>query len=323
VILSDEQMNAVNDGGIGTWEEVPRPLGPRPLPDWVNGAAANWGYGYGNAPTVKLKVDGNVFSWPDQRWAKEGSKAYISRHPDGRARVHYHDGPISTCGAWRVFENDKPLTYKWMVVTPLRGETPEDAARREGEAHLQQMRAHCADHHPNCELRIRTVQATTQQGGYGGDGYELTMLDGSVLILRGPWHGGAPAGYVEVTAWDRSTYKPSRWDRSRRWHRRGGTAGLYITEDLFLRIVARFIPEAPVLRVQHSYGTRLELTRAEWGRPKEAVYEDERQRSGRGEPAGHFWRVYWDGRGGYCGSLRIPTHGFLPGVDQRVPENFD
>jgi hypothetical protein len=162
------------------------------------------------------------------------------------------------------------------------------------------------------------VRATTQQSGFGGDHYWLTMDDGEPLVLRGPWHGGAPAGYVEVSFVDMDYRgnQENRWNRKRPWFRRSATAGLYLTEDLFFRIIARFCAHASLARVQHSYGSRIEPYRSEWFMPKAAIYELERSRAQRNEPAGKHWRVYWDGRGRYCGQLRIPSHGYL----DEVPE---
>lgn len=316
--LSDEQMSAVSGARVSQWEPISLPTGKQSLPDWVKGAHVDWMNGAMNAPTVKLKVTGNVLNWDDKRWAKEGTKAYIARSGDGRAAVLYHDGVITRMAAWRVFSGDKPITYQWSVPEQReRGESWEQAAQRAGEAHLEKS-WHFHELYPSDKpvpdrVVVKSVDVTTKQSGFGGDGYFLTMTDGSERIVRGPWHGGAPVGYVEVTAWDMTEGAEKR-NRDRPWHRRGGYAGLYITEDLFLRIIARFCPHAGMARVQHSYGPRIETYRAEWGMAKSEIYEMERAKAERKEPAGEFWRVYWDGHTQYCGQLRIPTHGFESGV---------
>lgn len=202
------------------------------------------------------------------------------------------------------------------------GETREQAATREAQKHLDLVKSHGGKvmqsyrnkivHLADCRAEFKTLDVTSQQSGFGGDGYLLTMDDGSERMLRGPWHGGAPDGFVEITAVDVEQDR-SAWLQRKPWHRRGGT-GTYITEDLFLRIVAAHQPHVGVARVGHKYGARLEPFNLDWDMPKALAYSVEHQRAQRGEPAGKHWRLYWDGSERYCGSLRIPTHGFLPEV---------
>ncbi len=272
--LSDDQMAVVSGTSIQNWEEVELPVGRQPLPAWVAGAHVDWKNGRVNSPDVLLKLRGKNFDWPDKRWAKEADGIYIARHADGRAEVMYHRGAISMVE----LKDERQLSA---------GVKPSD-------------------------LATVKVRATTQQDGFAGRHYWLMMEDGEPLVLRGPWHGGAPAGYVEVLTVDMDTSwnRDYRWYQGRPWFKRGACFGLYITEDLFLRIVAHYAAHARVARVVHSYGPRLDLYRAEWGMPKEFIYELERGRAVRKEPAGEFWRVYWDNHEGYCGSLRIPTYGF-------------
>lgn len=318
MILSDEQMAAVTGGAVSEWTEVNRPVGPQALPAWVRGAHVKWWNGAMNAPTVTLKVVGNVLNWDDKRWSKEGHKTYIARSGDGRAVVLYHDGPITKQTAWRLFGDDAPVTYKWSVPERKNGETWEAAAHREGAEHLEKV-WHFNEKYPSGKpdqgyrVIVKSLDVTTKQSGFGGDGYLLAMTDGTERMLRGPWHGGAPDAYVEVSAVDASK-TADKWESTRAWHRRGGYGGLYLTEELFLRIIARYCPHVPIMRVEHSYGSRLEPYRAEWDAPKADIYELERGRAERKEPAGEFWRVYWDGRECYCGSMRIPRYGFQPGV---------
>ncbi|KVL59297.1 hypothetical protein WT01_15830 [Burkholderia cepacia] len=289
----------------------------------MRGAHVRWWNGASNAPDVKLKVSGNVLDWAGKTWAKEGNAMHIARSDDGRAAVLYHRGAITRMAAWRVFANGSPFTIEWTVPqSRLGGESWEDAARREGEKHLAYIQSFDSDmpaaygkviRRADCHLIVKVLDVTERQEGFGGSGYLLSMTDGSERLLRGPWHGGAPAGYVEVTAVDTSK-SPDKWEARRAWHRRGGYAGLYITEDLFLRIMARHCAHVPIARVQRTYGTRLEPFRVEWGVPKSEIIELERGRAERKEPAGEFWRVHWDARECYCGTLRIPTFGFRPEV---------
>jgi len=284
MLLSDEQMAVVNGTHIKGWDEIERPIGKQPIPAWVCGAHVDWNNGRCNSPDVRLKVHSKAFGWADKRWAKEGADMYIARHADGRAEVLYHNGAVSMLAM-----RDERLMGK--------------------------MKA--------CDLPEVTVRATTKQDGFGGRSYWLTMEDGEPLVLRGPWHSGAPSGYVEVYTvdMDYAWNAESQWNRGKPWFKRGATYGLYITEDLFLRILARYCPHVPVARVQHSYGTRIDPYRAEWGVPKEFVYEFERSRAQNKLPAGEFWRVYWDNHEGYCGSMRIPTHGFMDGVTDLPTES--
>lgn len=313
-MLSDEQMTAVSGAGVGDWAEVERPTGPRPTPYWVKGAHIDWMDGCCNAPDVRIKTMGAVYRWPEQRFEKVG-KAYIARHPDGRAVVHYHDGAVSTVWAYRVLTNGKPTEFPWKVADNRHGETSEKAAQREADKWLADLHKFRGNKERNLEAEFKTIQATTQQDGFGGSYYWLTMLDGSELVLRGPWHGGAPTGYVEVGTIDTtSPYYATGWACNRPWHKRTGGPSVYLTEDLFLRIVSHYCPHAPIARVQRSYGTRLEPFRTEWGMPKSFIYDLEIGRAQRKEPAGPFWWVYWDGTDRYCGSLRMPTHGFQEGV---------
>ncbi len=338
--LSDEQMSVLTGTGISAWTTVDRPVGPQQLPEWVKGAHVDWMNGAGNSPTVQLKVLGDVYKWDEQRWAKEGSKTYITRHADGRARVYYHDGGVSLCAAYRYVDDgampkqpaNDTAKYGWNVtpeegwadhVRSIRGIWTQwrfaatlEAAQAEGEKHLEWLRGRGIY---STEARVETqpAKATTEQGGFGGVNIWLTMLDGSSLVLRGPWHGGAPAGYVEVSTFD-ATEKAHGWQKTRQWHKRGGMGGLYITEDLFLRVMARHCAHVPLARVQYSYGARLEPYRAEWEMPKSPIYHMEMGRAQRKEPAGPFWRVYWDGTERYCGSLRVPTHGYQDGVLDRA-----
>ncbi len=320
MILSDEQMGAAFGGGVAGWAPVERPTGRFAVPDWVRGAHINWHNGYGNAPDVTLKALGSLYRWPDQRWVKEGVSTYISRHPDGRASILYHDGAVSLCGAWRIMRAGKQETHQWRVVDPYRGEAPKQTALRKANEHMAQVaKFSMPEEQAERTVEVKAVKATSLQGGFGGDGYWLTMMDGSELVLRGPWHGGAPAGYVEtgvcdVTAESYIRDTNSRWYRGKPWFQRGGGPSVYLTEELYLRIMARYCPHAPIARVKHGYGARLEPFRAEWEAPKALIYELEIERARKGEPAGPFWRVYWDSTGGYCGSLRMPTHGFQEGV---------
>ena len=328
--LSDEQMAIIGGQGVSRFEPFDLPTGRQDLPAWVRGARVDWMFGCANAPHVRLKVVGNVRDWENQTWSREGASCYIARHADGRAEVLYHDGAVSRLAVWRVFGGDAPITYQWLV--PKRTSTSEswaDAAEREAVEHMARCTARnkqgtIETYHgkvvplSSVRFEVKEIDVTTEQSGFGGSGFMLKMMDGTDRLLRGPWHGGAPKGYVEVNPIDiTSPYGRPDARRPRPWHRRGGTVS-YVTEDLFLRILAAYCPHVGVAHVQHSYGARVECFDKNWGASKAAMYELEIGRARRGEPAGQFWRLYWDGSERYCGSLRIPSHGFRPEVTDIV-----
>lgn len=322
MIPSDEQVIAfTGDASVRAWQQVERPVGRQQLPGWLRGAHVDWRYGYGSPPDVKLKVHGNVYRWDDQRWAKEGKKTYITRHEDGRARVLYHDGAVTPTWCWRVFVGDRPLTFQWQVCAPLPGETSEQVARRAGGENLASVRSlghefsspyggapmRSADAH----LVVKQFLCTTKQQGFGGDAFELPMVDGSDVMLLGPWHGGTPPGFVEVTTHDASRPLVGRYDKRRPWHERSAVGGLYVTEDLFMRILATHAAHVQLARTHHSYGWRLEPYDANWGEPKAMIYELELGRAIRNEPAGPHWKVFWDRSRTYCGGPcpEVPPYG--------------
>ena len=262
--LSNEQMAAICGPTNITWEEIELPTGRQQLPDWCKGAHVHWLEGLANNPELVLKVTGRISQW-DKRWEKFGRDGHIARHEDGRADVLYHGGSVSTVKM-------------------------KDQRRR------ADIRSGALDTFPEIE-----VQATTQQDGFAGSHYWLDMADGSVLVLRGPWHGLAPEGYVEVGAVDSTDLYFNRGTRKDRpWYTHFGCR-LYITEDLFLHIVATHCAHVCVARVDHGYARTLEPIRAEWGVPKRVLYDIEHDRARNGEPAGSAWRTYW--------GTRTPTYG--------------
>lgn len=60
--------------------------------------------------------------------------------------------------------------------------------------------------------------------------------------------------------------------QSRPWHSLGGRGGLYITEALFMLVLARFAPECRCARV----GGRLQAVRGDWDEPKAWVVAKDR-----------------------------------------------
>jgi hypothetical protein len=105
---------------------------------------------------------------------------------------------------------------------------------------------------------------TDKQSGMYGDHYHLTMADDSAewpgrqVVLRGPWHVGAPPDHHDVAMVNQEP------DENRKWFQFGGTGGTHISTDLLLRIIGKFLPELDVYQI----GDRIEPAKAEWGAPK-------------------------------------------------------
>lgn len=251
MILDGTQMRAVNHGIVeadGGFRFVDLPVGPQPLPAWARGLHIDWLMRYnGNSPDIRLKVRGDAREWPGKKFRKEGAR-YMATHPDGRAEVYYHDGKISPAniGRWR-YRDGRLLGF---------GEYPTLDYKTDDPGTWED--------HP--------VLATTQQNGFGGAKIPVEIeggeYDGQLVILRGPWHGCSPPGYEDVAYVD--VDRPDEWRRRRGepWHRSIATAGLYITHDLFLRLVARFAPHVRVALNRVNGVDSIEVVKAEWDCPK-------------------------------------------------------
>lgn len=225
------------------YEWVELPVGPQPLPAWCTGVAVAWSDGYGNIPGICLKTNCEAREWNDKRFIFEDG-CYRAYSGDGRLEQHSHSGQLS----WQ-----------------------ED----------------------------RQAWVSTQSDGYGGSAWEIMMrpylrvsMEGKKkfnmfdkewaewkdtyffppgrdkVILRGPWHVGGPKGWIEVSYVD--TSKPDIYCH-RRWHDRTARAGLYISDDLWLRLLARFEPTIRVARTfykWHNFDGILEPVRDDWSEPK-------------------------------------------------------
>lgn len=255
---------------------VPLPTGVQPLPEWLKGLHVDFMMDYGNSPVVKLKVKGDVYEWPGKAWAKEDARHYRARSDDGRMTQLHHDGAVRPDVVWRTYAaNGKPVEYRWMLPTVGPDETAEGAARREADEKRERMAQPTpwpfSEHVGPFRSVLKALDVTVEDhGGFGGGQYLLPMTDGSERLLRGPWSGGTPAGFVDVSTWD--TDDQLRYPSNRPWHHRGGRAGLFVTEELFLRAVARFAPHLCVARVDR-WG--LELYRPEWGTTKRLWQESQ------------------------------------------------
>lgn len=261
MMLSTEQTRAAMHGIANelTWHEIERPIGPQPIPAWCKGAHVDWHNGYANSPSIRLKVIGDVREWEGKTFRQESSR-YIAEHADGRAEQYAHNGPVALRPV-RLFRRPDGSLHR-----NIRS-GPEWYEPRDGVT--------CWPPHgyePGEWIDAERL-ATTQQGGFGGSTIWVTMIDGREIALRGPWHVGAPAGFAEVAYVDATDAYYRRSSHKRPWHDRGGRAGLYLREDVFVRILSRFLPHLPIASVTYGGCTTLEPFKAEWGEPKRLVYE--------------------------------------------------
>ncbi|WP_199086022.1 hypothetical protein [Bosea sp. ASV33] len=125
--------------------------------------------------------------------------------------------------------------------------------------------------------RARHEDGRMEQYAHGGavrldKVHMFQSADGSEIVLRGPWHVGAPEGYAEVAFVDINRWKP--W-KGQPWHATGGMGGLYLRHDTFVAIMARFCPELPLAEVTYGGATTIEPMKPEWCEPKRLVYERE------------------------------------------------
>lgn len=254
--LSTEQTRAVMHGIDDklSWHELERPAGPQPVPAWCKGAYVYWADGYCNSPSVKLKVVGNVRDWPGKVFKRTGSR-YTAEHEDGRMEQYAHDGAVGLHNV-ELFKRADGSLHK---------------VRRHGEP---EWTAEPFGYEPGDWVQA-PVLATTKQQGFGGAIVWVTLDDGRELALRGPWHVGAPQGFTEVAFVNmEDRFYPNR---QRPWHARGGIGGLYLRDETFVRIMARFLPHLPLASVTYGGATTLEPFKAEWGEPKRLVLEREWQ----------------------------------------------
>jgi len=226
-----------------TW--VDRPVGPQPLPTWCTGLEVAWADGYGNLPGVCLKTNTDARNWPDKRFVFEDGHHYRAYSNDGRLEQHAHSGQLSWSNsqqAWVSSPSDGYGGSSWHIQMQ-----PYLRVKREGKKKF------------NIYDRDWVEWKDTYYFPPGRD----------KVILVGPWHVGAPKSYIEVAYVD--TSRPDIYRVPRRWHDRTARAGLYITEDLWLRLIARFQPTLRVARTIYGWSgnyEHLEPVREDWDEPK-------------------------------------------------------
>lgn len=93
-------------------------------------------------------------------------------------------------------------------------------------------------------MEIDGVWQTDQGEGFGGRHFPILMQDGRRAVLRGPWHGVAPLGTVEVYV---------REDETRSYF------GYFLPQSLFFSVAHKFAPERQPCIVSNAWGERAEL----------------------------------------------------------------
>jgi hypothetical protein len=216
--------------------------GPRDLPAWVKGAHIDWMDGYGNSPHLKVRCAADPLGFSDfgnPAWEKVGADCWIAER-DGVASVHYHSGAV------RPTEFTRKIGGEWDPTKPqlLDGRPWIDTAGL-----WPDQIANAKPKMGGLEHETFTMLATTQQDGYAGRHFDITLKDGTNVRLRGPWHSLAPKGFVSLyyDTDDHIQNCRSGWRvwRQRKWHELGGFFGLYVRTELVLDIFASFQPHAP------------------------------------------------------------------------------
>lgn len=238
MILSDEQMAVVQHGsGTGpTYEWVDLPVGPQPIPAWAKGLHINWLDQYENEPsyTVKVPKDFEPRDWPGKRYRIEGTR-YLAESGDGRASCYYHSSALTL----------RPLKHRHrcLPVLPARPRRPDGRIMEGWYWPIQYWHEDVL------------CWATDQDRGFGGSNIAVPLEDGRIGVLRGPWHGPSPEGYLDCGT---------------------GRGACLISEELLLLLIARHHAHLRVARVTEHGRTRIQAVREDWDAPKAWVRERER-----------------------------------------------
>lgn len=231
-------------GASDRFEWIDLPVGPQPLPRWCTGVAVEWSIGYGNIPGICLKTNLDAREWPDKRFVFEDDCYYRAYSGDGRLEQHAHSGQLAWSDERQAWLSDRDEGYggaAWEIMM-----RPYLRVAREGKKKF------------NRYDREWTEWKDTYYFQPGRD----------KVILRGPWAVGSPKGYIGVSYVDTSVHDIYC---HRRWHDRTARAGLAITEDLWLRLLARFQPTLRVARTFYHWSGPdgiLEPVKEDWREPK-------------------------------------------------------
>lgn len=239
------------------WIEIARPVGPMPIPAWCKDVHINWMDGYGNSPEIRLKTDGTDGDWPGKCFTYHKG-VYTAKHEDGRLEQHGHDGRV-TMGKVKMFRRadgelaqTRRVGHQWGHIDKRPGVIWTDAQGRD------------LGYEPGDWVDVDHL-VTTQQQGYAGRGFRILRDDGQYVMLRGPWHIGAPKGYEGVITVDCS--EPAF--REQKWWRRLGCFGLSLRNDTLINIMSRYQAHIRLASVTRYYGgPYIEPLKPEWDAPK-------------------------------------------------------
>lgn len=255
MFCSDEQSHSIRIGykGDPSWSVIDLPIGRQEIPTWATGLHIWWGDGFGNIPRFTLKTNTNLRKWENKRFTRDKS-LFLAVSDDGRAEAYYQSSPLVMDTVKRFF-------------------TPEG-----------QMKQY-PDQGDNWGIEPgewRDVErlCTRQEDGFAGAHIDILMSDGAEATMRGPWHGPCPAGFVELAYINtkddyylRSLTRP-RWIRP--WHQHVGTGGLFLRQEVFIPIFARFAAHLRLAAVDEGNGIRLQPLKPEWDEPKAWILARER-----------------------------------------------
>lgn len=268
MFLSDEQSSValfgLKRGAEPSWSQIELPAGPQPIPAWARDLSVYWADGYGNAPMFKLKTGEALRRWEGKRFNRIGD-LFLAEAPDGRAEAYYQGGALTLTTVRRF----RTLDGKLHEYRPATGERITEAL--EGGGTINHV-----PYDPGEWVEVERY-CTRQEQGFGGAHIDITMVDGTEVTLRGPWHGPCPQGFVELVYVNTAEPHYAAYNKVwRRWSDRGGTGGLLIRQELFTRIFARFLPHLHLAAVDMGRGPRFEPLKPEWREPKAWVLARER-----------------------------------------------
>lgn len=175
-----------------------------------------------------------------------------------------------------------------LLLDPAKAEW-EERFRYENGAYIAESgdgRAACHYHGPLSQVMLKRTHnrgeeltwATQADNGYAGRWFEIKMEDGRDAILRGPWHGGPPRGYNDVTFtyWPpKFSLYPKRVEHEKRWRRQLCYFGLYVSDEVLVKAISRHAPHLRLARVKRYYSEGLE-PRIDGQPPKGMTWEQRR-----------------------------------------------